>query len=272
MTDSPRDIRADLPPTPPPAPEIVPEQEPADGSEASIASEARVHAADSPKGKRRGVSRSTIVAIVAALVVVLGVYGAMLAMDVAQSRPADTRLSDSSSGASGQSSNKDDATEKEAKADIRNSLDSLSSDEDGQFRACVESFIEAYDAGVAEESYTFADLGVTADDLSPRLRSELEFSIARIDVYNGTAWVDVDVSSKSISAAVETFSRSVAGAALECSDEQEYLAALKEALLDAFDRQEPRTTRVLLTVAQADGAWVLSDENKAALFGAAWSA
>ncbi len=272
MSDSPRDIRADLPPTPPPAPEIILEQEPAGEPGASIAGEAHARKADSPEGKKRRVSRSTIVAIAAALVVVLGAYGAMSAMDMAQSKPADTRLSDSSSGASGQSSSKDDTAEKEAKADIKNSLDFLANDEDGQFRACAESFMEAYDAGVAEESYTFADLGVTADDLSPRLRSGLEFSIARIDVYNGTAWVDVDVSSKSISAAVETFSRSVAGAALECDDEQTYLDTLKEAFLDAFDGQESRTTRVLLTVAQEDGAWTLSDANKATLFGAAWSA
>lgn len=270
MSDHDNDIREDSSPTPPPAPEIAPILE----GGASGSSERR-GAAEQRRGRRHWVSRSTIVVVVAVIVVLIGAYAGFGALGAAQSKPVDTRLSDSPSNGSDsskQTSSEEEAVEKEAKASVQSALDSLANDEDGQFRACVESFINDYDAGVSADSYALSDLDVTPDALAALLRSEFECTVVKIDVYNGTAWVDVDVTSKSISAATESFARSVASAALECDDEQEYLESLKDALFDAFERQKPRTTRVLLTIAQSDDGWVLGDSDKATIFGAAWSA
>ena len=274
MTEPKRDIHGAAVPPPPPAPciEFDARAEAGDGGATNSPS----HAAKR-KGRRRRPSTSTIVALVAVVVVIAGIFFGMQALNAAQSRPVDTRLADTpaqnASGASGESADgktTDEAAQKQAKADVQNSLDALADDEDGEFLAYVGEFVDSYDAGVTEGSYSFADLDISAADLAPRLRSEFECKVVKVDVYNGVAWVDVDVTSKSISSAAESFAKAVAGEALECDDERAYRERLKEALLDTLDKQKVRTVRVLLTLEHGDDGWDLAQSDVESLLGTAW--
>lgn len=271
MTEPERDSKVGVaPPPPPPAPRLVPAQQ-AQGERATSGG-----SAGKPPKRTRRPSTSTIVAVVAAVAVVAGIFLGMRALGAAQSKPVDTRLADtpaqSASGAGSSSEDKtaDAAEQKAAKADIQNALDALAADEDGQFHSYVDEFVSSYDAGVTTDSYSLADLDIDADDLSPRLRSEFECTVAKVDVYNGMAWVDVDVTSKNVSGAVESFARAVAGEALKCDDEQTYKAQLRDALLSAFDKQKARTVRVLLTLERGDDGWELGQSDIETLLGAAW--
>lgn len=140
---------------------------------------------------------------------------------------------------------------KRATADAQQALNALAADEDGRFLDCVQEFVDAYDSIVDERSYSLADLDIDASDLAPRLRSEFECKVVQADVYNGMAWVDIDVTSKNIASAVDSFAREVAGDALSYDDEDAYRAHLKEALLDSIDKQKPRTVRVRLRSSRA---------------------
>ncbi len=136
--------------------------------------------------------------------------------------------------------------------------------------AKLKAFVDAYDSVVDERSYSLADLDIDASDLAPRLRSEFECKVVQADVYNGMASVDIDVTSKNIASAVDSFAREVAGDALSYDDEDAYRAHLKEALLDSIDKQKPRTVRVLLTLEQGDGGWQVSQSDVESLLGSAW--
>ena len=206
------------------------------------------------------VTASTIVALVAACIVVAALIFALWAIGFAQKSPLDTRLGDVSSqnSSSARSSSSDEAAKndeaKRATADAQQALNALAADEDSRFLDCVQEFVDAYDSVVDEKSYSLADLDIDASDLAPRLRSEFECKVVQADVYNGMAWVDIDVTSKNIASAVDSFAREVAGDALSYDDEDAYRAHLKEALLDSIDKQKPRTVRVLLTLEQGDDA------------------
>lgn len=222
------------------------------------------------------VTASTIVALVAACIVVAALIFALWAIGFAQKSPLDTRLGDVSSqhSSSARSSSSDEATKndeaKRATADAQQALNALAADEDSRFLDCVQEFVDAYDSVVDERSYSLADLDIDASDLAPRLRSEFECKVVQADVYNGMAWVDIDVTSKSIASAVDSFAREVAGDALSYDDEDAYRAHLKEALLDSIDKQKPRTVRVLLTLEQGDDGWQVSQSDVESLLGSAW--
>lgn len=222
------------------------------------------------------VTASTIVALVAACIVVAALIFALWAIGFAQKSPLDTRLGDASSqnSSSARSSLSDEAAKndeaKRATADAQQALNALAADEDSRFLDCVQEFVDAYDSVVDERSYSLADLDIDASDLAPRLRSEFECKVVQADVYNGMAWVDIDVTSKNIASAVDSFAREVAGDALSYDDEDAYRAHLKEALLDSIDKQKPRTVRVLLTLEQGDDGWQVSQSDVESLLGSAW--
>lgn len=242
----------------------------------SAASRAKLKAKGKARGGKRVVTASTIVALVAACIVVAALIFALWAIGFAQKSPLDTRLGDASSqnSSSARSSSSDEATKndeaKQATADAQQTLNALAADEDSRFLDCVQEFVDAYDSVVDERSYSLADLDIDASDLAPRLRSEFECKVVQADVYNGMAWVDIDVTSKNIANAVDSFAREVAGDALSYDDEDAYRAHLKEALLDSIDKQKPRTVRVLLTLEQGDDGWQVSQSDVESLLGSAW--
>lgn len=280
------DTRGAAAPPPPPPPEYAPElSSPAPSEElrqesgsarGSAASRAKLKAKGKARGGKRVVTASTIVALVAACIVVAALIFALWAIGFAQKSPLDTRLGDVSSqnSSSARSSSSDEAAKndeaKRAMADAQQALNALAADEDSRFLDCVQEFVDAYDSVVDERSYSLADLDIDASDLAPRLRSEFECKVVQADVYNGMAWVDIDVSSKNIASAVDSFAREVAGDALSYDDEDAYRAHLKEALLDSIGKQKPRTVRVLLTLEQGDDGWQVSRSDVESLLGSAW--
>lgn len=280
------DTRGAAAPPPPPPPKYAPElSSPASSEELrqesgsardSAASRAKLKAKGKARGGKRVVTASTIVALVAACIVVAALIFALWAIGFAQKSPLDTRLGDVSSqnSSSARSSSSDEAAKndeaKRAMADAQQVLNALAADEDSRFLDCVQEFVDAYDSVVDERSYSLADLDIDASDLAPRLRSEFECKVVQADVYNGMAWVDIDVTSKNIASAVDSFAREVAGDALSYDDEDTYRAHLKEALLDSIDKQKPRTVRVLLTLEQGDDGWQVSQSDVESLLGSAW--
>ena len=270
------DTRGAAAPPPPPPPKYAPEssnpapdeglQQESGSARGSAASRAKLKGKGKAHGGKRVVTASTIVALIFAL----------WAIGFAQKSPLDTRLGDASSqnSSSARSSSSDDAAKndesKRATADVQQALNALAADEDSQFLDCIQEFVDAYDSVVDERSYSLADLDIDASDLAPRLRSEFECKVVQADVYNGMAWVDVDVTSKNIASAVDSFAREVAGDALSYDDEDAYRAHLKEALLDSIDKQKPRTVRVLLTLEQGDDGWQVSQSDVESLLGSAW--
>lgn len=280
------DTRGAAAPPPPPPPKYAPElsspapsEEPRQESESardSAASRAKLKAKGKARGGKRVVTASTIVALAAACIVVAALIFALWAIGFAQKSPLDTRLGDTSSqnSSSARSSSSDEAAKndeaKRATADAQQALNALAADEDSRFLDCVQEFVDAYDSVVDERSYSLADLDIDASDLAPRLRSEFECKVVQADVYNGMAWIDIDVTSKNIASAVDSFAREVAGDALSYDDEDVYRAHLKEALLDSIDKQKPRTVRVLLTLEQGDDGWQVSQSDVESLLGSAW--
>lgn len=280
------DTRGAAAPPPPPPPKYAPElsspapsEEPRQESESardSAASRAKLKAKGKARGDKRVVTASTIVALVAACIVVAALIFALWAIGFAQKSPLDTRLGDTSSqnSSSARSSSSDEAAKndeaKRATADAQQALNALAADEDSRFLDCVQEFVDAYDSVVDERSYSLADLDIDASDLAPRLRSEFECKVVQADVYNGMAWVDIDVTSKNIASAVDSFAREVAGDALSYDDEDAYRVHLKEALLDSIDKQKPRTVRVLLTLEQGDDGWQVSQSDVESLLGSVW--
>ena len=280
------DTRGAAAPPPPPPPKYAPEssnpapdeelQQESGSARGSAASRAKLKGKGKAHGGKRVVTASTVVALVAACIVVAALIFALWAIGFAQKSPLDTRLGDASSqnSSSARSSSSDDAAKndesKRATADVQQALNALAADEDSQFLDCVQEFVDAYDSVVDEKSYSLADLDIDASDLAPRLRSEFECKVVQADVYNGMAWVDVDVTSKNIASAVDSFAREVAGDALSYDDEDAYRAHLKEALLDSIDKQKPRTVRVLLTLEQGDDGWQVSQSDVESLLGSAW--
>lgn len=280
------DTRGAAAPPPPPPPKYAPElsspalseelRQESGSARDSAASRAKLKAKGKARGGKRVVTASTIVALVAACIVVAALIFALWAIGFAQKSPLDTRLGDISSqnSSSARSSSSDEAAKndeaKRATADAQQALNALAADEDSRFLDCVQEFVDAYDSVVDERSYSLADLDIDASDLAPRLRSEFECKVVQADVYNGMAWVDIDVTSKNIASAVDSFAREVAGDALSYDDEDTYRAHLKEALLDSIDKQKPRTVRVLLTLEQGDDGWQVSQSDVESLLGSAW--
>ena len=275
-------------PAPPPAPRVfVAPDEPENpsqagttdaqqaGAQAGAAQANTVTPQQQRNAKRRRVSVSTVIGIVAIIAVIAGAYFGWQAFNSAYDKPADTRLGDTVQAVSGASGTSEDSSESSAevaaaKQAVQSQLNALASDEDGVFRAVVNKFISAYDAGVSQGSYSLSDIGITDEDLAPLLRSGFECKVSKADVYNGTAWVTVSVTSKNVSNAADAFTSNVVGLVANYSDEESYKAALKDAFTSAIEKQQVRTTSVLLTVPGAGDTWQLDDANVESLLGTAW--
>lgn len=148
----------------------------------------------------------------------------------------------------------------------------LAEDKDGIFMRFVQEFIDEYDADAQEhESYSLTDLGITADELAVRLKSGFSCEVTNVDVYGTTAWVDVTVTSRSMTDQADALAASLLSKDVSFDDEDAYKAFLKEAFLDAFRNTDAKTSDVLITIEQtATGAWELSESNIEYVLGAAW--
>lgn len=228
-----------------------------------------------PRDARRvsRTSRAVLVAATCAAVVGIGVAlaaagGAYVRAGSADAdRAVDAQESRSLARSVGGAQEEDAVVVEEA---VSAQLAALASDEDGVLTAYVQQFLDGYDAGIdAAVSYGFADIGITADDLTDKLREGLSFSVDRVDVYGDRAWIDVSVSSKSFSDQADAF----AAARMEegaYADDESYRAALKEALLSSFDKVKPRETDMLVVVDEGEEGWLLSSDDISSLLGSAW--
>lgn len=147
----------------------------------------------------------------------------------------------------------------------------LSKNENSELTPYVQAFMEDYDEGVDESvSYGFSDLGITADELAEKLRTDLEADVVSVDAYGDKAWVEVSVTSRSFSDQAEAFASAVARSSQDFADEESYKDYLRKTLLESFDGLEPRTNDTLIVVERVGGAWQLSSENMTSLLGMAW--
>lgn len=224
----------------------------------------------------RCVSRtSRVVLITAACAAIVGIGVALAAAGGAYvragsadaDRAVDAQESRSLARSVGGAQEEDAAVVEEA---VSAQLAALACDEGGVLTAYVQQFLDGYDAGIdAAVSYGFADIGITADDLADKLREGLSFSVDHVDVYGDRAWIDVSVSSKSFADQADVFAvaRMDEGA---YADDENYRAALKEALLSSFDKVKPRETDMLVVVDEGDAGWLLSSGDMSSLLGSAW--
>lgn len=158
-----------------------------------------------------------------------------------------------------------------AKDQISAAFSSLSSDENGLFTSYVTSFMEDYDAGVSSSvSYTFADLGIEAEDLSAALRTDFSCEVVSVDVQGKTAWVSLNVSSKSLADQADAFAKSVESGASSAQDEESYKAFLKQAYLDAFSGVSARSHELLVTIERGEGKWTVTDDAFEYILGTVW--
>lgn len=154
---------------------------------------------------------------------------------------------------------------------ISAAFSSLASDEDGVFTGFVAAFMEDYDQGVnTEVSYTLSDLGIQSEELAPLLLSGFSCTAASVDVQGQTAWVNVEVTSKSFADQANAFAQAVESGAAAVQDEESYKAFLKQAYLEAFDGVSPRSHSLLVTVARTDDGWTVTDDTMEYILGSVW--
>ena len=79
-----------------------------------------------------------------------------------------------------------------------------------------------------------------------------EGTVTNVDVQGQTAWVNVDVTSKSLADQADAFAQVVESGASEAQDEEAYKAFLKQAYLESLDAASPRSHSLLVTVSRAD--------------------
>lgn len=154
---------------------------------------------------------------------------------------------------------------------ISAAFSSLAANEDGVFDGFVQSFMDDYDRGVnGEVSYDLADLGIRAEDLSQALLSGFSCSVSNVDVHGSTAWVTLEVTSKSLADQADAFARSVEGADASFEDEEAYKAFLTQAYFDAFDGVSPRSHSLLITVEKSGSGWPVADDTIEYVLGSVW--
>lgn len=240
-------------------------------------------------GRRRRAEKSaggrgrSLVADRRALVVAAGVFCLALIVAVAaffMAPQTDTDESRSSDRATEADSERNSAVvlDANATADAREvselvtgQFEVLSKNENSELTFYVQAFMEDYDEGVDESvSYGFSDLGITADELAEKLCNDLGAEAVSVDAYGDKAWVEVSVTSRSLSDQAEVFAAAVARSNQDFADEESYKEYLRKTLLESFDGLEPRTNDTLIVVERVDGAWQLSSENMTSLLGMAW--
>lgn len=148
---------------------------------------------------------------------------------------------------------------------------SLAANEDGVFDGFVRAFMDDYDRGVnGEVSYGLADLGIRAEDLSQALLSGFSCTVSNVDVHGSTAWVTLELTSKSLADQADAFARSVEGTEASFEDEDAYRAFLAQAYFDAFDGVSPRSHSLLVTVEKSGSGWPVADDTIEYVLGSVW--
>ncbi len=225
---------------------------------------------DGATAGRRPRHRGALVAATACATALAVAIGALAVGLSEESKPADDRAIDSRPAAA--STNASSSAEaSEAEEALFAQLAAVAADEDGALSAYVERFMADYDAGIdPDSSYRFSDLGISAEELTAKLKAGLSFEVEAVDVYGDKAWVEVGVSSKSFSEQADVFAAKLAGAALNYDDAESYKAYVKEALLGAFDSVKARSKSSLIVVDRGEDGWSFSSDDVASLLGGAW--
>lgn len=163
----------------------------------------------------------------------------------------------------------------------------LATNEDAMFEACLQRFLDTYDKSLEtapalqRASYGFADLGITAQELTPGLLSSFSCSVKQIDVYDNTAWITLEVTSRSLLEQADVFSRTARLASEDFAEVTEvaetaesaeavYKQSLKQAYLDAFDGLPARTGQVLVTLPCEGDTWDVLQQVFDQVLAAAW--
>ena len=220
--------------------------------------------------ERRPRHRGALVAAAACAAALAVAVGALAVGLSEESKPADDRTIDSRPAAA--STNASPSAEaSEAEEALSAQLAAVAADEGGVLSAYVERFMADYDAGIdPDSSYRFSDLGISAEELTAKLRVGLSFEVEAVDVYGDKAWVEAKVFSKSFSEQADVFAARLAGAALNYEDAESYKAYVKEALLGAFDSVKARSKSSLVVVDRDESGWSFSPDDVASLLGGAW--
>lgn len=225
---------------------------------------------DGMAAERRPRHRGALVAAAACAAALAVAVGALAVGLSEESKPADDRTIDSRPAAA--STNASPSAEaSEAEEALSAQLAAVAADEGGVLSAYVERFMADYDAGIdPDSSYRFSDLGISAEELTAKLRVGLSFEVEAVDVYGDKAWVEAKVFSKSFSEQADVFAARLAGAALNYEDAESYKAYVKEALLGAFDSVKARSKSSLVVVDRDESGWSFSPDDVASLLGGAW--
>lgn len=246
---------------------------------------ARAHAA-----KRRRIT-ALCIAVAGVALVIVGAVAALLLTHpslesgdggLAESPVADGNASSANESSQGSSESGSDApvtsegsvsaVEAVVAADqISADFASLVADEDGVFTGFVQSFMDDYDQGVnTEVSYTLAGLDVQAEELAQSLLAGFSCTVTNVDVQGQTAWVNVDVTSKSLADQADAFAQVVESGASEAQDEEAYKAFLKQAYLESLDAASPRSHSLLVTVSRTDDGWTVTEGTMEYILGSVW--
>lgn len=252
-----------------------------------------------PKNERRAFRMILVVGVALALVL-----AAVLAATVLSGNPDDGSASKTraagTSGASGEGEAVDEGSRDSSKeeepplseaesaavsAAAEAAFAALSADEDGRFTGFVQELIDAYDEGASGgQSYGLSDLGLTAEELSTRLRNGFSCEVINVDAYGSMAWVDVDVTARSLVDLAEEFTALVSEGESDAASQDEadessadafenaeaYKEYLKENFLRAIDSTQPRTVSMTVTLERVDDVWTLTDSTAEYLLGTAW--
>lgn len=266
-------------------------QEGQDGQGARICGEDEHWAHDAaPDGKRiaseRGVSvrdsagnrRRIVLVVVVALALALA-GGAFAVMQGSTSLRGEEFAPDApeSDAPMGEDAEQDRQETSVQKA-VDQAFGSLAINEDAAFEACLQRFLDTYDKSLAtapaaqRASYGFADLDITASELTPLLLSGFSCGVKQVDVYDNTAWITLEVTSRSLLEQADVFSRAARLADEDFSEATEatYKQDLKQAYLDAFDGLPARTGQVLVTMPCGGDAWDVPQQVLDQVLAAAW--
>lgn len=158
-----------------------------------------------------------------------------------------------------------------ATSSIRSAFTALVNDREGIFTSFVEAFMEDYDSGVnTDTSYTFADLDIQPEELAEALLSDFSCSATSIEIFNQTAWVTLEVNSKSLADQADIFADAIESSAASAEDGETYRAILKREYLAAFDSISARTHTLVVTVDGDGSNWAVSDDVMEYILGSVW--
>lgn len=268
-------------PAPPAAPRVTKDYRDLSEDVAKI----RAEEAERARIAKRNRIAALGIAVAGVLLVAAGAVGALLlthapesdeadnSSPTVESQPAEGEASSAEGGAQQASSGTGVSAVEEVVASdqINASFAALAANEDGIFTDFVRMFMDDYDRGVnTSSSYTLAGLGIQADELSDALLSGFSCSVTEVDIQGNTAWVSVEVTSKSLADQADAFARAVESGVDSAQDEASYKEFLKQAYLDAFDGVSPRSHTLLVTVGRTAEGWPVGDDAVEYILGSVW--